>query len=141
MGLNEIKSLQELLEYLPLLVKLHRDLNGYWAANMTSAEFVAELTNRFQKDSYYFGIKNGDDLYYFIAVDRINSTKACFWLFYMAKDKRAHTKNLLDSLRAEFKHKGYKTAEFSSPRITRSYDRWVTKFGATKSHITYSLIL
>lgn len=141
MGLNEIKTLEELLAFLPLLVKLKSELDGYWAYNMNAAEFVAELTNRFQKDSFYYGIKNGNEVYYFIAVDRISNKKAIFWLFYMNKDKRDHTKGLLDTLRAEFVRKGCKTAEFTTTRMTRSYDRWVSGFGAVKTSLTYTLTL
>lgn len=141
MGLNEIKTLNELLQFMPLLVKLKKDLDGYWAYNLNSSEFVAELTNRFQKDSFYYGLKYGDELYYFIAVDRVKPTKAIFWLFYMNKNKREHTRNLLNTLKSEFARMGCKKAEFTTTRMTRSYDRWVSSFGATKTSLTYSLNL
>lgn len=141
MGLNEIKTLDELLCFLPLLAKVHHDVGKTWTNNMSVAEFISEVTNKFGNGSRYFGIKNGDILYYFIAVQKVSETKIIFWSFYMCKERAYCTKNLLSALRAEYKQLGFVTAEFSTNRITRSYHRWVSSFGAVRAHITYKLKL
>lgn len=141
MGLIEITDIRELIAFLPLLVKKHKELGGYWEAELSTEDFVAALTNKFGKDVTYYGIKNGDHLVYFIAMIHTNDSTINFWLFYIDKDSRQHTKNLLLMLKSVYKEKGYKFGTFVTSRITRSYDRWVSKFGATKSLLTYKLEL
>lgn len=141
MGLNEIKTIKELLEFLPLIVKAHKEVGQTWTNGMSIQEFVSDITSKFEISSDYYGIKEGDKLYYFIAVERVSKTKAVFWSFYMSKEKSVYTRRLLETLKAEYARRGFKKAEFSTNRITRSYHRWVTGFGAIRSHITYTLNL
>lgn len=141
MGLVEITDIRELIAFLPLLVKKHKELGGYWEADLSTEDFVAALTNRFGKDVTYFGIKNGDKLIYFIGMIRTGEESLNFWLFYIDKEYRQHTKNLLMILKSTYKERGFKHALFVTSRITRSYDRWVSKFGAVKHLLTYKLEL
>jgi len=141
MGLVEISDIRDLIAFLPILVKKHKELGGYWEADLSTEDFVAALTNKFGKGVTYYGIKNGDQLVYFIALIHVNDSSVNFWLFYIDKNYHQHTKNLILMLKNVYKEKGYRTATFVTSRITRSYDRWVSKFGATKSLLTYKLEL
>lgn len=139
MGLVEIKTFQELLKFLPALVLLFKDLDGLWEPDMTPKEFVATLSNNFQKNTKCYGIQINSEIAYFIAVQELTSTKACFWLFYMNVNKRLYTRNLLNTLKSTYAQRGFRQVEFTTTRITPSYERWVEKFGATKHSITYKL--
>ena len=141
MGLVEITDIRELIAFLPLLVKKHKELGGYWEADLTTEDFVAAITNRYGKDVTYYGLRNGDKLTYFIAMIYTGTESANFWLFYIDKEQRQHTKNLLAILKAACKARGIKHMQFVTSRITRSYDRWVSKFGAKKFLLTYKLEL
>ncbi len=58
MGLIEIKTLQELLEFLPLVVKLHRQFDTISETQGTVEDFIANLTNKFgKKTSFYYGLQ------------------------------------------------------------------------------------
>lgn len=141
MGLIEIKTLQELIAFLPLLVKMHGQFDALSETQGSAAEFVANLTNNFGKNSYYYGLKIDNELCYFIVVLYDGGTDACFWMLYINKEKRQYTKNLLYTLRSEFKRKGVKTAEWKTTILKRSYERWVGKFGAKKHAIIYKMEL
>jgi hypothetical protein len=142
MGLVEIKTFADLLAFLPLLVKLHDQLDGYWQSDTSVTDFVALLTNNFGKaGSKYYGIKNGDKLSYFIAVLDDGKPKATFWLFYVNKEHYKNTKNLVKTLFSDLKSLGYSELSFTTTRMTRSYDRWVSGFGARKHSLNYKLSL
>lgn len=141
MGLQEIRNLNELIGFLPLLARLHQQFDTISNTQGTLADFIASLTNNFGKDAYYYGLKKDDELYYFFVVHVLNKTEACLWLVYINKTKHSYTKNLLSVLMSEFRRKGIKHAEFTTTIMKKSYERWVSKFGAKKHSITFKLEL
>lgn len=142
MGLKEITTLEELIKFLPFLVKVHKENEAISKTQGTVQDFIAKVTNMFGHGAYYFGLKDEAELYYFMIVLRGEKKEdACFWLLYINKTKRTATKNLLHVLKAEMKARGVKHAEWQTTIMTRSYDRWVSKFGAYKFALTYKMEL
>jgi len=142
MGLVEIKTFEELMRFMPLIIRTYKDLDGLWEGGTDLADFLQLLTDNFNTPgSHYYGIKVDDKLFYFVVILPCELHIATFWLFYVNKDKRAYTKSLLDTIRAECKRNGYKHLNFTTVRMTRSFDRWVTKLGAVKHSLTYKLPL
>lgn len=142
MGLVELKTFEELMRFMPLILRVYKDLEGLWEGGTSMADFVQLLTDSFNPpNSHYYGIRVDDKLFYFVVITPYEEGIGNVWLFYINKDKRQYTKAFLETLRAECKRNGYKQLIFNSGRMTRSYDRWVTKLGAVKHSITYKLHL
>lgn len=141
MNLKRINTFDELLSFLPHLVKTHKDLDGAWEPDLTQEDFVAELTNRFRSNAYYFGDVANGELVYFVVLTKSDASNCFFWLFYMNKEYRLHTKSLLLELKEFAKNLGFTQCDFSTTRLTKSYDRWVRKFGAIPITLTYRLPL
>ena len=141
MNLHKIESFNELLGFLPHLTALHSELDGIWEPDLSQAEFAARVANAFTPGNHYFGqIENGH-LVYFVILTKETDSKCFFWLFYMNKEYRQYTKSLLLELKQFAKDLGFITCDFSTTRLTKSYDRWVRKFGAEPICLTYRLIL
>jgi len=141
MQLHRITDFNELLGFLPHLVRTHAELDGIWEPDKNKEEFVSMLTNEFKPSSYYFGEIKDKELAYFVVVLRETDKKAFFWLFYMNKNYRLQTRSLLLELHAFAKSLGFEEAELITTRLTKSYDRWISKFGWVQKAITYRLKL
>lgn len=142
MGLVEILTFDELRRFLPLLLKVHKELDGFWEEGINEADFVALLTEQFFiKDTKFYGLKHENELFYFMAVVPRGVDKCHFWLLYVNKTKREYSNKLVETVLSELKRLGYKKLTFSTTRMTRSYDRWVSKFGAQKQSLTYQISL
>lgn len=141
MTLNQITKFEDLMSFLPLLGQLHHELDGIWEPDLGQNEFLASLSNNFNAENYYFGDVHEGKLVYFVVILRSSNDSCFFWLFYMNKDYRQHTKALLLQLKQFARELGFKTVDFITTRMTKSYDRWVQKFGATKQSLTYRLVL
>lgn len=141
--LHRITSLEELVSFLPALVALHKEPRCNLAPTLNVEEFVAELTATFDSKSLYYGQMSGSRLSYFIVVtqDTTTPSAAMFWLFYVHKDMRSSTNLLLEQVKTQVKAAGYKHVVFITHRITKSYDKWVKKFGARKHLLTYMVDL
>jgi hypothetical protein len=139
MGLVEIKTLQELIEFLPLLAKVYTDCPAIKVSNGSLSDFIADLTNKFGKNTHYFGIKRDNELFYFIAIEITSKTVAIVWLLYINKIKHIYSKNLLRTLMSDFHGRGIREASLTTPIFTRSYERWLGKFGAKRQYLTYKL--
>jgi|SRR5690606_17356815 len=140
--LKEIPNILELADFLPALCSLHQELDGKWEDELDETDFFIKLLSNFSNDSRYFGdFDESGNIKYFIAVLRQESEIALFWLFYMNPDYRTETRGVLDELRQFLNDSGYREVRFSSTRITKSYQRWVEKFGAEPYEIIYKLKL
>lgn len=137
--LHRIKTLEELVSFLPALVALHKEPKCNLAPTLNVEQFVAELTSSFDNKSFYFGQLSGARLNYFIVVtqDLTTPSTAMFWLFFVHKDLRSSTNLLLEETKTCLRSAGYKHVVFMTHRITKSYDKWVKKFGAKKHLLTY----
>jgi hypothetical protein len=142
MGLIEITSFAALRAFIPLLVKVYKELDGYWEEGIGVEDFVALLSEQFYTPGRrFYGLQINGELCYFISVVQRSTTECHFWLFYVNKNKREHTTRLVNTLFSELRRGGYKELTFTTTRMTRSYDRWVAKFGAQKKSINYKLDL
>lgn len=142
MGLYEIKDIVELLKYLPGLVKLfdEKKIDGMWKETMSNEEFLADITNGF-KSLRCFGLMNQDgSIKYFFAVSEFQSIGS-IWIFYVQHEYRDHTKDLFSLLKNYLTEKGLTEFRFYTRKITRSYDRWISKLGAERFQVTYQIIL
>lgn len=141
MKLHRLEDFSELLGFLPHLTSLHSELDGIWEPDLSKEDFTARIASTFKPYNYYFGqIENGR-LVYFVILTKDSEDKCFFWLFYMNKEYRQFTKELLLELKQFAKDLGFKTCDFSTTRLTKSYDRWVKKFGAEPTCLTYRLVL
>ena len=141
MHLKRIETFNELLGFLPILIKTHKELDGIWEPDLSQEDFVAALTNNFQPTSYYFGDFTNGQLIYFVVLTKSTDKQCFFWLFFMNKEYRQFTKQMLLELKEFAKSLGFTQCDFSTTRLTKSYDRWVRKFGAVPTMITYRLPL
>lgn len=139
MNLTIINSLEELVKFLPSLVKVFKQLDGVWEKDLSTEQFVVMLMDKFGDDTVYYGELKDGVLNYFIAVSYQKNNSAWFWLFYVDKNYRFNTNTLLELLRVDLKSSGVTSMLFSTSRMTKSYDKWVKKFGAEKHLITYKL--
>jgi hypothetical protein len=127
---------------MPTLIKLHEELDGKWEPEITSQEFACSLVSYFDERAYYYGDFNEKgELIYFVALLHQDEKTILFWLFYMNKDFRQATKEILHSIKEMLLSKGVTTAFSQSTRLTSSYERWIEKFGAKKVAITYKFNL
>jgi len=142
MTLRCLTKITELAEFCPKLVALHSTLEGKWEPDLTQGEFFISILNNFEQGSYFFGdfTKEGE-IAYFAVLAKENATRAFFWLFYMNAKLRTETKGILDDLRVFMKAEGFFTVCSNTTRMTRSYERWIQKFGAEKVAITYQFNL
>ena len=129
------------MSFLPLLSVLHIELDGIWEPDLTQNDFLAALSNNFKEENFYFGDVKDGQLVYFVVLLKNTNDNCFFWLFYMNKDYRVYTKVLLEQLKLFAADLGFKTVDFVTTRMTKSYDRWVQKFGAKKQSLTYRLSL
>lgn len=137
--IKQIISITDLLSVLPKLVKLQCELDGLWEADMDSNQFVNRVLDVFSQESAIFCEEHGEGFKYVAVLHKDKDALWYFWLFYMNPQFRDYTKTVIAEL-ATFCHtKKIKTLRFSTTRTTRSYERWVSKFGATKQAIVYQL--
>lgn len=141
MNLKRVETFETLLSLLPSIAQLHSDLDGIWEPDLSREEFVAELTNKFNSSNFFFADVEDGKLIYFVVMLRDTNERCFFWLFYMNKDHRHLTRDLLAQLKQFVKNLGFQVCDFSTTRLTKSYDRWVRKFGAEPICLTYRLIL
>lgn len=143
MRVNRIDTLQELATFIPELVKIHESLEGRWEPDMSTDEFLAKLVELFRPgQTYYFGLlSDAGELLYFVTLLPEDKPKATFWLFYMNKDHRDETHQLLTDLAKWAVAEGYTTIYSQSTRSEKSYERWLSKFGATKVATVYKFNL
>lgn len=142
MGLYEIQDINELLKYLPGLVKLfeQKKLDGLWKDSMTSAEFVADLTNGWQALRCFGLLDKSSNPRYFFAVSAERHV-GTVWIFFVDYEAREQTKNLFHLLKNFLKESGLTEFRFHTRKLTRSYDRWISKLGAEKFQVTYQIKL
>ena len=141
MNLKRVETFEELLSLLPSVAQLHSELDGFWEPDLSREEFVAELTNKFNASNFFFADVENGKLVYFVVVLRDTNERCFFWLFYMNKDHRHLTRDLLAQLKQLVKNLGFLVCDFSTTRLTKSYDRWVRKFGAQPHTLNYRIIL
>ena len=137
--LKQITNLSEFLTLLPKLVRLSSKLDGLWELDMNPGQFAARIMSVFQSESAFFVEENGDGFKYVAVLHKDGENMWYFWLFYMNTLYRNMTKDVLSDLRVFCQSKGIKTLRFTTIRTTRSYERWVTKYGAVKHAIVYEL--
>lgn len=135
--LRQITNLSEFLVLLPKLVRLSDKLDGLWEPDMTPGTFAARIMSVFQEESAFFIEEEGDEFKYVAVLHRDAEKTWYFWLFYMNPNFRSLTKDVIQEIKAFCQSRGIQTLRFSTTRTTRSYERWVTKLGATKYAIVY----
>lgn len=143
MKINPITSISELAKYVPELVRIHENLDGRWEPELGTDEFLAKLVQLFNPGkNYYWGLLNEKgELLYFVTLLPNDKPSAVFWLFYMNKDYRDETHQLLKDLSKWSIEEGYTTIYTQSTRTEKSYERWLSKFGATKVATLYKFNL
>lgn len=140
--LNLITSYDELKTFIPALRKLYVEMDGKWEPDLTVDEFVLKLVDFFGPDNYYFGkLTPEGEIVYFAALLADDQPKAIFWLFFMNKDFRTETQQLLFDMSDFMMERGYHIIYSRTGRIERSYERWLTKFGAKKHEVVYKFNL
>lgn len=140
--MNRIKTLKELLEFLPVLSAKHTELDGLWCPELTTEEFASDLIRLFTPDSYYFGELTPDGrLAYFANVVRENPKFMTFGLLFVDTSRRKESKQLVESILDLLRQDGITEVQFRTSRLTSSYQRWVRKFGAQPYSLIYKLDL
>jgi hypothetical protein len=142
--LHEVKTLQELSVLMPLLEELHQTLDGKWESDLTTQEFLCRLVQNFQNEFVYFArLSPKGELIYFASIGTIKNSpskkEGFFWLFYLNPSYRESNAEVIQQLKDYMRDQGFKNVYLNTTRITSSYDRWVTKHGATKHSLTYKL--
>lgn len=138
-NLHRVTSITDLLSWVPKLTRLFEDLDGLWEPDLSKEEFLNRLLNSFYSGSFIFLKDSERGIVYVVVIEQETSTLAHFWLFYVNKDFREQTKNLIHDIIAFCKENHFAKIRFSTTRLTSSYDRWVEKFGAKKKFVTYEM--
>jgi hypothetical protein len=142
MKVNRITTVAELCRYTPELVKIHETLEGRWEPDLSTDEFLSKLIELFNPRTYYFGLLSDEgELLYFVTLLPEEPPKATFWLFYMNKNYRTETQTLLRELAQIMVMEGFHTIYSQSTRTEKSYERWLSKFGARKIATVYKFNL
>lgn len=142
MSLRRITTIEQLSKFTAKLIELHGELDGKWEPDLSAQDFLVSLLDNFESTSYYFGdFDKSGVLIYFVALIPQTKERALFWLFYMNKDHRQETKELLGQLKDFMKEQGFSTVYSQSTRTESSYERWLEKFGAEKVAIIYKFKL
>lgn len=140
---REIVTLSDFTSFFPKIVSLHKELDGLWEPELTTDQFRDVLLEKFNSERHYF---YGDftptgEVAYFAVLSDMGDDKILFWLFYMNKDFREVTKEIVNQLKVIFKDKGFNCAYSQSTRAESSYRRWIEKFGAQQLAIVYRIPL
>lgn len=136
--MTPITSPTEFLGYVPELVKLFSRLDGAWEPGATKDEFITRLLTLFQNGTAIFlrWSPEHHDFDYVVTLEKTNEL-GFINLFYVGKHYRAHTKEVLNDLRAFGKSFGITKVRWLSTILTCSYRRWVAKQGAEPVAIMY----
>lgn len=142
MNINRIQTVTKLARFIPSLTLLHESLEGRWEPDMTTEQFLSKVIEYFRPENYYFGeLSESGELIYFITLLPEEKPCATFWLFYMNKNFRDQTQELLKLYADWAIAEGYTTIYSYSTRIEKSYERWLKKFGAQKLATVYKFNL
>lgn len=143
MTVQRITSISDLSKFIPELVRIHESLEGRWEPDLSTDEFLSKLIELFNPSkTFYFGaLTEKGELLYFVTLLPEEKPKATFWLFYMNKDYRTETHKLLGELRLWAIDQGYTIIYSQSTRTEKSYERWLSKYGATKVATVYKFNL
>lgn len=135
--LKQITSITDFLSYVPKLARLHDELDGLWEPDLTKDEFVNELLDKFSRTAVFCDTGPKGELLYVFVIILDNPNIANVWLFYVNKDHRNETANLIQELKVFAKSIGIKKARWLTTRQTSSYRRWVEKHGANSVMTMY----
>lgn len=138
MTLNKIQTRQELLLYIPELLRVFTQLGGKWEPDLTPVQFGEKLIALFDESDYYAEIENGR-LNYFIAILGDEKPKAKFWLLYINTAIRERSRSIVQEIVSSLRSDGFTSIQFNTVRFTQSYKRWAESFGAKQKFITYEL--
>lgn len=140
--IHRIESLTEMLELIPVITKLHKQLDGLWEPDLDDGEFVNELTNSCIHGGILFAEKAEDGKLKYVALLKPeNAEHYVFWLFYMNPKFRDITRSVINELIDFCHHNKIRRVRWATTRLTSSYERWISKFGARKFAMLYQLEL
>jgi hypothetical protein len=139
--LRRLTTLKELAVFTPKLLELHSTLDGGWKPDATPHEFLVELIDRFEPDAYFFGDVVEDEIVYFAVVLPQSKKQALFWIFYMNKDFRLITREIILQLKALLQGAKFESVYTQTTRTEHSYERWIKKFGGEKFAVVFKINL
>lgn len=138
--IKQITSLTDLLALLPKLVKLYTTIDGLWDPDLDNGQFASRLLYIFNEEESAFFCEEAEEGFKYVAIlHKQKNSRWYFWLFYVNTKNRDLTRPVLNELSVFCKKNNITSLRFSTTRTTRSYERWVAKFGAHKQAIVYQL--
>ena len=140
MKLTRIQTLEELLPLITALLEEKRAHDDWFEPGSSESTFVSLLSKNLVDNSRYYGELVDGKISYFFAIIG-GAPEATFWLLYVSKPTRAYTRELLDLLRPDMAKLGVTKLYSITNRFEPSYERWLRKFGAKKSRITFEIPL
>jgi hypothetical protein len=136
--LSRITSYRQLKRFLEPLRALYLELDGKWEPELNEAAFLLKLIEFFEPHNYFFGeLSPEGKIKYFAALITEEPPKAHFWLFFMNKEFRTETQQLLLDMSEVMMAAGYHIIMSRTGRTEKSYERWLSKFGAKKVEVVY----
>lgn len=140
MDLKVIATLPEFGALVPELVRLHDEFAARWDKDSTEGEFLSELIARFDDSTIFADFDETGRLLYLAIIYR-DLPVAKFRVFHVDVTYRQFTKEILSAVKLYLLGNGFTECYFSTMRVTRSYDRWVRKWGAKQHEIVYKIDL
>jgi len=137
--LRQVDNLSDLLTILPKLVASQHLLDGLWESDLEKAQFASRILAVYQDESAFFCEEHGAGFKYCIVLHKFKNAHWYCWLFYVNVEHRELTKSIMAELKTFCESRNIKDLRFATTRTTRSYERWITKFGATKQAIVYQM--
>lgn len=137
-SIKQITSLSALALLLDKVVDQHEEFDCRFPTNMSKIEMASEIISVFGRDSYCWGELYGDGELKFFSIVEVLDEETCYWhvLFNHPRNK-SHTKKILEEIKDFLRELGLDEIFSVTRRITPSYKRFMTKFGAYQFEITY----
>lgn len=140
---KQIKSLDELLLFMPALLELHKNLAGKIDPDYTSIGFCSRLIRFFDTSFYFIEMENGEIKYFasILPEDGDRRDIAVFWCLYVNPKNWDLHSELIDYISLFLKEREYKAWRAITTHLTTSYERRANKNNAFKKFITYERTL
>lgn len=139
--MKQITKLEDLIEFLPELKLIYKNLGDRWDLDTTESEFINKLVGKFTNSVKVYGELVEGKILYFAVLEKETETKAYWWFIYSNPKYKTKTTELVNNVITELKREGVEEIMFSTTRLTSSYRRWVSKFKARPFALIYKIKL
>lgn len=141
MRLHSIETFEELITFVPALIRVKQDVIGACAV-LDKQNMVAEITRRFKPKNHFLGeLDENDELDYFICVCEVDEDTVEMWAIYAKKELRTSVNEVLRTVVHSLQACHYNEILIESSNMKTACRRWLEKLGAKPETIKYGIKL